>query len=234
MENKQNYKQVKQVQKLLYRAETKDLKKTIPYLKVNWGKQRDTKDRKTNFIYKAEGFDDLLYEHSKNPFDDLNYAVRRYYNHVISNIVENIFCSYNVCKREEDISHKTIDLYIHNQPFDIKVSSYPARFNYRRENFNSDREYRNQLILWLYKNQSREGRYHESNRLFILCKNGDGKSSFKNNLLKMEFRDIHSKIESYLKFVTKNLNEGRPIFNQVTLPNNNTVCSDVILIDKKQ
>lgn len=224
-------KTAKQTQMILYKSTERDLKSTIPYLKEKWGFQNNKADKKSNFIYRAEGFDDLMYEHSKNPFDDINYTVRRYYNHVTSTTIENIFCAYDICQKEENVRHKTIDFYILEKPFDLKVSSFPKKYSKSKTDFKNDREYRNDLIVWLYNNQSKEGRYHEGNRLFIVCKDGDGKNSYKNNLLKMNFGPIQNKIENYLNYSLKNLSKGVDPFNKIVLPNGKEVLSDLIFVE---
>lgn len=221
---------VQQKQILLYKHLSKELDRATPYLE-KWGIQNNKNDKLTdNIVYNAKTFDELLYMYNKEPTGNLNYLIHRWYNTKTSNMAESIFCSYNIAKKEKNFKHKTIDFYLMDTPFDLKVSSYPKRFNRTRIQYDSDRSYRNDLIRWLYDNQSKERRNHDSNRLFIICKHQTGNNSKKNLLLKKDFEQIAEKINAYLLYSEKKLHrEGVP-FNRVLLNSGKTVFSDIIFV----
>lgn len=213
-----------------------DLKLTMPYLKGNWIKQRDDLDKLTSFIYYSSTFEDLEYEYEriKNQVD-FSYVAHRWYNYKTSKMTENIFTSFDVCRAEENKKHKTIDLYIFDTPFDIKVTAFPYAFKKERKDFPNDRSYRNALIQWFYKHQSSEQRMHIANRLFVVCK---GESSDDNNysskLLKSDFPQIEKKIYTYLSYLDEKRRKFSSYkFNQVHIRNNGVLhkpFSDIIFI----
>ncbi|MGF7535430.1 hypothetical protein AAGG74_17400 [Bacillus mexicanus] len=217
---------------LYYKHLSKELDKAVPYLKKKWGIQNNRNDKLTDeIVYTAKSFDELIYLYKKKPSGDFNYLIHRWFNTQTSKMAETLFCSYNIVKKEKNFAHKTIDFYIMDTPFDLKVSSYPTKFNKTRFQYDSDRAYRNDLIRWLYENQSKERRKHDSNRLFIICKHQTGCNSKANLLLKKDFDQIQKKINAYLRYSEKKLhNEGIP-FNQVLLNNRKTVFSDIIFIN---
>lgn len=225
-------KPVQQKSEILYYHVANDLKQAIPYLEKHWKMQDNRNDNLTDtIVYRAKTFDELLYLYNKDPRGNFNYLVHRWYNKRTSDMAENIFCSYNIAEKEKNFKHKTIDFYLMDTPFDLKVSSFPKRFGKQRTNYRSDREYRNDLIRWLYENQSKQRRNHEENRLFIVCKHNTGLNSRENLFLKMDFEQIHKKVNNFLQYSEAKLHkEGEP-FNKVRLKNGKYVYSDVIFIN---
>jgi hypothetical protein len=202
------------------------------YLEGKWCFQNDEQDKKTNFIYQSDVVEDILYEHSKYKNFDLNYAMQRFYNYLTSTRIENIFCSYDGCEPEKDKRNKEVDFWLYEKPFDLKVTSFPKKFPSKREDFKSDRMYRNELIKWFYENQSKEKRNLNQNRIFLVCQDGDGKVQLKNQLLKKEFLEIDLLIQKFMNYhlAKKNENEEN-IFNTVTI-DGKEVLSDIIFLKK--
>lgn len=222
---------LKKVQEIDIRYKIDDMKKTVPYLKDSWQKQTDEMDKETRFIYKTYSVDEIIERNRKNPIKHFDYAIRRYFNKTISHTAEELFCRYNICEKEKNKFHKSIDFWILGVPFDLKVSSYPARVGFEREDFVTEREYRDHLIKWLYENQSQQQRKHMRNRLFILCKDGDGKNTRNNNIAKTKFDLMDSVIHSYLNYTLKRYyDKEEKVFNEINL-NNKIVFSDVLLIE---
>lgn len=204
----------------------------LPYLQDGWKMQTDEEDEKTSFIYKADSIEDVLYEHNKYKNFDLNYAMQRYYNFLTSTHIENIFCSYKGCEPEKNEKNKEVDFWVFGEPFDLKVTSYPQRFEQTREDFPNDRSYRNALIQWFYKNQSKEQRNLNQNRLFLVCQSGDGKTSLDNQLLKMNFQEIDELAGKFMAYHAKRKEEGKtPLFNTVII-DGKEVLSDIVFLRK--
>jgi hypothetical protein len=168
----------------------------------NWQghKQNDLWDSKTKFIYHARSFRELF--SLCNNFDSelKNYAYNRWYNFWSAQGVEQIFSSYENVVPSKNRYNKLVDFTIDNTPFDHKSSVYPNGFNkpidYAKKN-------EPELIGWLYKNQSQEGRKHFKNRLFLIFFDTINKEHWK---LKAEVSLIQQSIDKYLKcFSIENL-----------------------------
>lgn len=200
----------------LVRVET-ELKKRLDF-PYTWGRlQGNEFDQKTRFIYKTYGFGSLLQRTNDLAEDVKNYALNRWYNYWSAMAVENIFQSCYKVVKEQDKYHKTIDFYIENTPFDHKTTIFP-------KNFKKDIEYAKQnkveLICWLYNNQSKEGRGHFENRLFIVLydKNGNHWQ------VKSEIDLLNVKIKDYVRGYKKEnltpINVGEK-----------TILSDIIWVE---
>lgn len=220
----------KEQQIFLYQA-SNELKKATPYLTGKWKMQDNKNDKLTNeIVYNVDTFDELQSQYKEHSTGDFNYLVHRWYNRMASEVTEKIFCSYPNSEKEANKSHKTIDFYLLSVPFDLKVTSFPKKFNKQRKDYTSDRAYRNDLIRWLYEYQSQEGRNHEENRLFVVCKHNSGKNSKNNLLLKMDFSQIEKKVEQFLIYSEKRFLAKGEAFNKVLLSNGKSVYADVIFI----
>ena len=102
------------------------------------------------------------------------------------------------------------------QPFDLKTTYFPKAIS---DGINYDlasRQGKNNLILWFYRNQSKQGRFHLENRLFIVCEDLESKSNF-------DF--IENRVKNFIQFSKEN---G---FNKIQL-DNKSVYSDIIWITK--
>lgn len=202
-----------------------ELQKAFPYLQSRgWIRQNNSCDYKSNFIYNTYTFNELV-EHAQANDVDFSYICHRWYNFHTSIECENIFIN-NGCIKESDTKNKEIDLYINDIPYDIKLSVYPAKY-ISNESIES-RTGKNDLIRWLYLNQSQQGRKHLANRLFIICKaNTPVNNPVENLMLKCRFDLIEPKIEQFLRYYqTREL-------NSLTIQDNEAyyqVFSDVIYI----
>lgn len=138
-----------------------------------WGRaQGDQWDKLSNFVYrvktlrgvkrqaravaKAKGIHEELFE---------NYAVRRWYNHHTHDQILQMFYAHSDVQREENRKHRTIDFYLREIPFDLKISRFPKSYP---EDIKHAWQHRHKLALWMYRHQSKQGRYHTGNRLFII------------------------------------------------------------------
>jgi len=175
----------------------RELKKrwSIPY---RWGrKQNDDWDEKTNFIYKTYSFESLLKKSEQLNEDLKNYALNRWYNFWSAMAIEYIFTSSPIVNANKNKYDKLVDFTIDNIPFDHKTSVFPKGFN---RTFKYAKEHKEELIYWLYQNQSQQGRKHLKNRLFVVLYD-ENEEHWK---LKAEIFFIKTEIEKYLNNFNKN------------------------------
>lgn len=174
-----------------------ELKKrlTFPY---TWGRrQSDNWDKKTQFIYQTQSFEAL--ENQCKDFDEdlRNYARNRWLNFWSAKAVEDIFAENSLVKKEDNPFSKTVDFYISEIAFDHKSSVFPKQFG---QSFDYAVTHKKELIEWLYRNQSQQGRKHHANRLFIIFYDENNGEHWK---LKGELSLIQEKIADYLKDFSK-------------------------------
>lgn len=188
----------------------------------DWSIQNDRNDYKTNFIYHAETEKEVEVGCIENGCD-LNYALHRWYNFKTSITCEALLVQYG-CIKEADSKNKTIDLYFKGTPYDVKLTVFPKK--YTPFNMLQTRAERDNLIKWFYNNQSKQGRFHLANRLFIVCIDKDN-DYIKSIKLKCRFDIIENKIKSFCEFYKDR--ELNRLFITTPLGSNN-VCSDIIRI----
>jgi len=176
----------------------KELKKRLPY-PYKWGrKQNDEFDKLTNFVYSIPYFEELLKEtesrfrKDKEHQNIANYALNRWFNFWSAQAVEKIFCSLPNVKPALDEKDRLVDFSIDGVTFDHKTSIFPKNFPYPIEEAIKKT---NELILWLYKNQSQQQRKHLKNRLFIVLYSSDGEHW----KLKAEISWLKERIEKYME-----------------------------------
>ena len=174
-----------------------ELKKRLAY-PYKWGqKQNDTFDKRTNLIYHTFLFDELLKEIDKRFKSEkdynlyLNYALNRWFNFWSAQAVENIFCSLPNVKPALDSKDRLVDFAILGTSFDHKTSIFPKNFPYKIDDAIKKTE---ELIKWLYKNQSQQQRKHLMNRLFIVLYS----KSDEHWKLKSEIMWLKERIEKYM------------------------------------
>lgn len=175
-----------------------ELKKRLNY-PYKWGmRQNDYYDDLTNFIYKISYLQDLLDELERNHKNKedykkiFNYSLNRWYNFWSAIAVEHIFCSCNDVIPELDKKNKLIDFSIKGIKFDHKTTVYPSGY---RVNYEIAKQNPIDLIKWLYKNQSKQKRFHTKNRLFIVLHSQTGEHW----KLKSEIELIKTKIYAYVE-----------------------------------
>jgi hypothetical protein len=192
--------------------EKEKIVEALSFMENRWTFQNDDKDKDTTFIYTVENVAELL-ECCDRKGINRNYALHRWYNFNCAKWHEHFFCQNQAVRKETNERHKTIDFYINDVPFDLKTSTFPKKANQALDL--RKRKDKNDLIKWLYANQSKQNRYHLDNRLFIVCNSLKGKS---------DFELIAQKTTFFLDFINKNT------FNQVEI-GKKTVFSDVIFIE---
>ncbi len=140
-----------------------------------WGrKQGDAWDRLSNFVYRVKTLRGVKRQAQAvaraqglavDPFE--NYALRRWYNHHTHDHILHMFYAHPDVRREENSKHRTIDFYLRDIPFDLKISRFPKAYP---EDLKYAWQHRHHMALWMYANQSTQGRYHTGNRLFIILR----------------------------------------------------------------
>lgn len=175
----------------------KELKKRLAY-PYKWGrKQNDEFDKLTNYVYRIHTFDQLLKEtelkfrKDKDHQNIANYALNRWYNFWSAQAVEKIFCSLPNVKPALDEKDRLVDFSIDGVTFDHKTSIFPKNFPHK---IDEAIKKTNELIFWLYKNQSQQQRKHLKNRLFIVLYSFDGEHW----KLKSEIAWLRERIEKYM------------------------------------
>ena len=195
-----------------------ELKKRWQY-PYRWGrKQSDSWDEATNFIYTTYSFKTLLKRVEKLPREQKDYALNRWYNFWSAQAVEYIFEMHSNVTPNRNGYDKLVDFSINQIPFDHKTSVFPKGFHHSYQYARSNER---DLLYWLYRNQSQQGRKHLENRLFIILYNAKG-DHWK---MKAEIRLLKSRIDDYVtKFRKENLH---------TLAlNGKTIYSDIIWVTK--
>ncbi len=195
-----------------------ELKKRWRY-PYSWGrKQSNDWDYITNFIYKTYSFHSLLRKIENLDQALKNYALNRWYNFWSAMAVEYIFATHPNVIVNKNKYDKLVDFSINGIPFDHKTTVFPKGFH---RSFDYAKHNKTELILWLYKNQSQQGRKHLKNRLFIVLYDPKGEHW----KLKAEISYLKNKIDDYVKNFDEN-NLCR--FNL----EGNEILSDVIWVEK--
>ncbi|MBN1993995.1 MAG: hypothetical protein JW953_14945 [Anaerolineae bacterium] len=142
------------------------------YPPTAWGrKQTDAWDRQTNFVYQIYHWEAL--RQAVAPLDQAlaEYAINRWFSFWSAVAVEQIFCILPGVTAHTNQKDRLVDFSIQGINFDHKTSVFPQQYPYSVE---FARYHKAHLIRWLYRNQSRQQRYHTANRLFILLYARDG------------------------------------------------------------
>jgi len=175
-----------------------ELKKRLAY-PYKWGrKQNDQFDKLTNFIYRTFLFDNVIkeinrrFKKDKNHQNISNYALNRWYNFWSAQAVEKIFCSLPNVKPALDSKDRLVDFTIDGVTFDHKTSVFPKNFPYP---IKEAIKITDELIKWLYKNQSQQQRKHLKNRLFVVLYSPGGEHW----KLKAEIFWLKDRIEKYME-----------------------------------
>ena len=199
----------------------KELKKRLAY-PYKWGrKQNNEFDKLTNFVYRIPSFEEVLKESESRFRKDkehqniANYALNRWYNFWSAQAIEKIFCSLPNVKPALDEKDKLVDFTIDGVTFDHKTSIFPKNFPYPIE---AAIKKTDELIVWLYKNQSQQQRKHLKNRLFIVLYSSDGEHW----KLKAEIFWLKERIEKYMRGFNPHY------LLKFQLENNQETISDVI------
>lgn len=200
------------------------LQKRLPY-RYQWGRfQNNEWDSYTGFIYDTpnwEQFISLLKQTHKSLQVDksalFDYAANRWFNFWSAMGVELIFREAATVQPVSNSRDSEKDFFLKGIPFDHKTSVFPKGFG---KPFDYAQAHKDELITWLYKNQSTEQRYHLKNRLFVVVYDTNG-LHWK---LKAQLSRIKQEIEKYL------LNFRPNQLHSFNFDNNHKTLSDIIWI----
>lgn len=183
-----------------YQDLQQEIQKCKPYLLQKWSVQNNEQDRETNFIYYCKSLESCKLLAKENNVNEI-YAIHRWYNFVCSKATEEIMCELGATPYENPKNHE-IDLFLKDTNFDIKV----CKFVLKVEQDLYSRQSKNDMIIWLMDKQSKEGRVHNDNKLYIVCV---ATTEEKAIMLKSDFQKIRSSCERFVEFY-----KDKP-FNQV-------------------
>jgi hypothetical protein len=144
---------------------------------VPWGRvQDDAWDGLSRFIYRVrsaggarEQAERVAAEQGLDRADFVDYALRRWYCFWGARMAELLFQLHPGVEPGPPRHHE-IDFTIDGTPFDLKTSEVPRIF---LGSINDLATNPGKLASWLYQHQSREGRYHVANRLFLVLVDAD-------------------------------------------------------------
>lgn len=142
-------------------------------LKYTWGrKQNDLWDKKSNFIYEIPEWEELLRkieevnsENSMDAVEFLNYSCNRWYNFWSAKAVEKIFTDIPGIHPHNNSKDRLVDFTFFGIDFDLKTAVFPKGYS---KTYSYAKTHEEELIQWLYDNQSVQQRQHFSNRLFLV------------------------------------------------------------------
>ena len=138
-----------------------------------WGRpQGDDWDHLSDFIYRVKTLEGLRRQaQARARAEGLNvssfvaYALRRWYNYHTHQQVLELICAHPSVRPERDPRHPTIDFYLRDLPFDLKLSHFPQAYPHGLEHALAHPA---DLVNWQYRNQSQQRRYHVGNRFFVM------------------------------------------------------------------
>jgi len=204
----------------------KELKKRWDYSYIWYQKQNNVWDKHTNFIYEIPTWDELIpaiarfVEKEKlDKKEAFYYAINRWYNFWSAVAVEHIFCQQPGIVPAKNSKDRLVDFSIQNLSFDHKTSVFPRGF---QKDFNYAKSHKEELICWLYHNQSKEQRQHFANRLFIVV---------------YATNNVHWKLKAEIALLNEAITKYVATFDvskltHVNFPENNAALSDIIWVEK--
>ncbi len=190
-----------------------DLKRCLGMISTRWPRQNKAMDVKTKFIYDAKYLDDCLQKIEEEGVDK-EYTLHRWYNYHTSTYCEYIFCDYGAV-HDKNERNFYVDIYIDGIAFDVKLTVYPQELSDKPYDLKT-RNGKDDMIRWMYKNQSQGNRKQMDNRLYVVC---DGDSAAKNLAMKCDFDTLRKRIKAYMDFIKEH---G---INKLDITDNGTVHS---------
>ncbi len=155
-----------------------ELQYRLSYKYIWFRKQNDLWDGYSNFIYTTVEWNDLIPKISKtvskfglNKEEFFYYAINRWYNYWSALAIELIFSDLDGVIPEKNKKNRLVDFSIFGEKFDHKTSVFPKGFE---KSLAYAQKHPEELLYWLYANQSQEQRKHLENRMFVIVYAKDG------------------------------------------------------------
>ncbi len=155
-----------------------ELKKRCQYEYRWFRKQNNYWDRLSSFIYSTSSWDHLneqialiIATEKLDEKEFFQYCCNRWYNFWSAKAVEHIFAEMKEVIPNKNPKDRKIDFNLFGNDFDLKTSVFPKAFKQSLDFAKNNPE---NLISWLYKNQSKQSRFHLENRLFLIVYAEDG------------------------------------------------------------
>jgi hypothetical protein len=166
-----------------------------------WGRvQGDAWDRASRFIYATQMLNALRRETKRVaaemglPLRDFGrYVIRRWYNFHTHQAALDIILAHPRTRPEPDPFHHTVDFYLDEEGFDLKLTTLPKGFGH---DLAYARAHPEELARWLYVHQSQQGRFHGANRLFVILH--DGADPARTWELRRDFKQLKKAIRAFL------------------------------------
>lgn len=162
--------------------------------KVNdfsWGVVQGQLDQKiqSEYVRRIFRYDDLINGVKAKLHDDVtSYAICTWYNHWTTVLIEEHISQHpEVVPTLKNI--KGVDIFVNNQPFDLKITYLPRSYDVKDAIKNPK-----DLAIWLYENQGAQ-RFGSHNRLFVVLL--DTKMPEESWKLKRDFELVFSKIDEF-------------------------------------
>jgi len=169
-----------------------ELKKELTKVEYfSWGVVQGQLDQKiqTEYVRKIVRYKDLLNSVKAKLHNDVtNYVICTWFNHWTTVLIEEYISIHKkVIPTIKNI--KGIDIFFDGQPFDLKVTYLPNKYNPMSAIKNPTK-----LAIWLYENQGAQ-RFGEDNRIFIILLDKDNPE--RSWELKRDFDLIFQKINHF-------------------------------------
>lgn len=192
------------------------IKELYKVKEFSWGVIQGQLDQKiqTEYVRKIVRYDDLISSVRSKLHDDItSYVICTWYNHWTTVLIEEHISQHSrVIPTLKNI--KGIDIFVDNQPFDLKTTYLPRDYDIKDAMENPKN-----LAVWMYENQGAQ-RFGADNRLFVvlLDKNNPG-NSWK---LKRNFDLVFGKIDEFFNTATVSIKDeivftfGRKTYTAIT------------------
>ncbi|WP_247672589.1 hypothetical protein [Aquimarina sp. MMG016] len=155
-----------------------ELQHRLQYKYVWYRKQNDQWDTYSNFMYSTVEWESLIpkiakavEEYKLNKEEFFYYTINRWYNYWSALAIELIFSEMEGVIPAKNEKDKLVDFSFFGKNFDHKTSVFPKGFG---KSIEYAQQHPKELLLWLYRNQSQQGRKHLENRMFLIVYSEDG------------------------------------------------------------
>lgn len=187
-----NKRYTEKIQERKVNISDEDLKKELAKVKTfSWGVVQGQLDRKiqAEYVRKIVRYEDLLNNVEAKLHNDVtNYVICTWFNHWTTVLIEEHISTHrNVIPTIKNI--KGIDIFFDGQPFDLKVTYLPNKYNLTSAIRNPS-----ELAIWMYENQGKQ-RFGDDPRLFVILLDKDNPE--RSWELKRDFDFIFQKIDNF-------------------------------------